>query len=283
MNFKNKKIKNVFYVLLYLFAAIGFLFFAVFVAMQFGWLNVKGSASERNSYFKLENNFPEKKDFTLPEEKSAWANSPEWNLMREVFIRDQEIIKKAGIDAGISPRLILGGVIGEQFRFLTNRRESFKQYFEPMKILASLSKFSFGIAGLKPDTVKKIEENLKNEKSTFYLGKGMEQAADYADGVGSDEERMSRITDVKNPYYSYLYVGLFMRQAMMQWKNAGYNIDNRPEIITTLYNLGFNRSIPKENAEAGGAVIDINGTSYTFGDLGYEFFYSNELIDIFPR
>ncbi len=274
-------LKNILKILLYCFAFIGFSFVAVFIAMQFGWLNVKGSVSERNSYFNL-NNKIKKENVTQPADTSVWASSDEWKLMREVFTRDQAMIKKAGIDAGISPRLIISGVMGEQFRFMTNRRESFKQYFEPMKILASLSKFSFGIAGLKPETVKLVEEHLKDEKSTFYLGKEMEHVADYSDRIGSDSERMTRITDVKNPYYPYLYVGLFMRQVMAQWKNAGYDIDNRPEIISTLYNLGFNRSIPKADAQAGGAPIDINGTTYTFGDLGYEFYYSNELTDVFP-
>ena len=275
--------KNILKLLVYFFAFIGFVFFIVFVAMRFGWLNVKGSVSERNSYFNNTKNNQKSENIVLPTEQSAWAKSDEWKLMKEVFTRDQVIIKKAGIDAGISPRLILAGVIGEQFRFLTNRRESFKQYFEPMKILASLSKFSFGIAGLKPDTVKLVEDHLKDKNSTFYLGKNMEHIADYPSGMDQDTERMIRITDAKNPYYPYLYVGLYMREVMAQWKNAGYDIDNRPEIISTLYNLGFNRSIPKANAEAGGAVINIDGANYTFGDLGYEFYYSSELADIFPK
>ena len=52
MKFK-KIIRIVFRVFLYVFAVVGFLFVSVFIAMQFGWLNVKGSVSERNSYFKI--------------------------------------------------------------------------------------------------------------------------------------------------------------------------------------------------------------------------------------
>ena len=111
----------------------------------------------------------------------------------------------------------------------------------------------------------------------------MEHVVDYkSDIVDIESERMNRITNSKDPYYSYLYVGLFMRQVEAQWGKAGYDISNRPEIVATLYNLGFNRSIPKPNAEAGGAVITVNGTTYTFGDIAYEFYYSGELGDIFP-
>ena len=284
--FKDKKIIwNIFRFLFCLFALIGFVFVCVFVAMQFGLLNVKGSVSERNSYFDFKKN--SKENVVLPKPTPNWANTDEWKLMKEVFTRDQDIIKKAGEDAGISPRLILSGVIGEQFRFFSSRRESFKGYFEPLKILASLSKISFGIAGLKPLTVELIEEHLKDSSSPFYLGSQMENVADYSGSVGIDldvtDERMSRITDAKNPYYSYLYVGLYMRQVEAQWKKSGFDIEGRPEILSTLYNLGFPRSIPKADPKAGGALINIGGESYSYGDIGYEFYYSDELIDVFPR
>lgn len=349
-----KKIKrNIFRVSLFGFAIIGIVFSFVYIAMKFGWLNVRGSVSERNSYFNINKNnlgkdyqgdnleiickinvlsdyapltsiniykalknggtneialkmvevaskrfeddnfFNERvnqcqnssnkgTDIVLPISAYNWADGDEWNLMREVFTRDQEVIKRAAKDAGISPRLILSGVIGEQFRFFGNRRESFKSYFEPLKILASLSNTSFGIAGLKPKTVGIIEDNLKNKNSQFYLGPEMEHVVDYNSGVDIESERMNRITNSKDPYYSYLYVGLYMREIIAQWQKSGYDISHRPDILGTLYNLGFYYSQPKENPEAGGATINVNGTDYTFGDLSYEFYYSGELADIYP-
>ncbi len=283
MESKNKKIvRNIFRVLLYVFAVIGLFFVAVFIAMQFGWLDVRGAISQRNSYFNISNNENLQKNVDQMV-VADWTQSAEWKLLSDVFTRDQWVINQAAKDAGISPRLILSGVMGEQIRFFNNRRESFKTYFEPLKILAQLSKFSFGIAGLKPETVALVEGHLKDPSSTFYLGKEMENVADYSDGDNLDTERMTRITDVKNPYYSYLYVGLFMRQVEAQWANAGYDISNRPEIIATLYNLGFNRSIPKANSAAGGSVINLAGVDYTFGDFARQFYDSNELLDIFPR
>ena len=275
-------LKNIFKILIYCFAVIGFVFVAVFIAMQFGWLNVKGAISERNSYFQI-NDKLNLNTINTTEIKDSWKDTSEWNLLKEVFTRDQVVINKAAHDSGISPRLIIGGVMGEQLRFFSNRRESFKNYFEPMKILATLSKFSFGIAGLKPQTVSLIDEHLKNTKSVYYLGPEMEHVTDYAPDANIDSEIMNRITNTKDPYYSYLYVGFFMRQVIAQWQNAGYDISNRPEVIATLYNLGFNRSIPKADAKAGGAEIDVGGKIYTFGDLAYEFYYSDELTDIFPK
>lgn len=339
-----------------LFALVGMIFMGVFIAMQFGWLNVRGTIAERNnsllsatpaSQNHSEQDFLQETQATLlckihalanyaPETAKniqrvyqanqdialtvdmitiaqkrfvdtplmnemhacstatqpnttpltntafAWADSEEWSVMKSAFIRDQEIIRRAAHDAGISPRLLLGGVIGEQFRFFTNSRDSFKRYFEPLKILASLSKFSFGIAGLKPDTAAQIEEHLTNPQSEYYLGPDMEQVITYPEGADVATTRFNRITDTKDPYYSYLYVGLFMRQIIAQWQRAGIDIRHDPEVLSTLYNLGFYRSVPKENPRAGGAPITVNEVPYNFGQLGYEFFFSGELLDEFP-
>jgi hypothetical protein len=284
MNYKKIK-RNIFRMFLFGFAFVGFVFSFVYIGMQFGWFNVKGSVSDRNSYFnavkdvKTEN---KKENINIISKVDTWAKSDDWALMKEVFTRDEDIIKKAARDAGISPRLILSCVMGEQFRFFSSRRESFKSYFEPLKILASLSNTSFGIAGLKPKTIRQIEDNLKNKNSQFYLGENMEHFADYEDGVDIESERMNRITNSKDPYYSYLYVGLYLREIIAQWQREGYDISNRPEILATLYNLGFYYSIPKENPLAGGSVINIDGVNYTFGDIAYEFYYSEELSLIYP-
>ena len=354
MHINYKKIKrNTFRIFLFGFAFAGFIFFVVYVAMQYGWLNVKGSVSERNSYFnvskdtslsnidtnnleiickinilnkyapltsvniyknltrgasnellnkmiemasnrfkndylynlsidKCKNSSNIGEELNTPISAYNWADTDQWSLMKEVFTRDQETIKRAAKDANISPRLILSGVIGEQFRFFNNRREAFKTYFEPLKILASLSNTSFGIAGLKPKTVEVIESNLKDKNSVFYLGPDMEHIVDYNQNVNVESERMSRITNAKDPYYSYLYVGLFMKELMAQWQSKGFDLKQRPEILATLYNLGFYFSVPKENPEIGGAVININNVDYTFGDIAYEFYYSGELSDIYP-
>jgi hypothetical protein len=286
MNFKKIK-RIVFYIFLYGFAFVGLVFSFVYVGMQFSWFNVRGSVSERNSYFNVINQVKSeiKKVDTqqlMQSDIPNWATTDQWALMKEVFTRDQEIIKKAAFDARVSPRLILSGVIGEQFRFFNNRRESFKTYFEPLKILASLSNTSFGIAGLKPKTIGQIEDNLKNPKSDFYLGSEMEDIVDYNSGVNIQDERMNRITDSKNPYYSYLYVGLYMKEITAQWQKAGYDISQNAGVLGTLYNLGFYYSIPKENPQIGGSVININNVDYTFGDIAYEFYNSQELSDIFP-
>ena len=70
---------------------------------------------------------------------------------------------------------------------------------------------------------------------------------------------------------------------MTQWRKAGFDISQRPEIIATIYNIGFGNSHPNANPSAGGAEITLDGVTYTFGGLAHDFYYSDELISDLPR
>jgi hypothetical protein len=266
-----------------IFALIGFVFTGAYVALRFGWTNVKGSTTERNNYFLSAIAYKSWEPLPVTTSSAPWATSEEWGLLKEVFTRDQATILRASKDSGVPARLILSAVIGEQFRFLTSRREAFKSYFEPLKILPSLSNISYGIAGIKPKTAMQIEDNLKNSRSAFYLGSDVEHVLDYTADADVEGERMTRITNSTNAYYSYLYVGLYLHEIQAQWQHSGYNITDRPDVLATLYNLGFYYSTPNAYPKSGGTVITINGTDYAYGDLASDFYNSDELLDIFPR
>ena len=69
---------------------------------------------------------------------------------------------------------------------------------------------------------------------------------------------------------------------MLQWKRSGYDISNRPDILFTLFNLGFGASKPSDNPQCGGSHIEANGRVYTFGRIGNDFYFSGELAKEFP-
>jgi hypothetical protein len=83
-------------------------------------------------------------------------------------------------------------------------------------------------------------------------------------------------------YYSYLYTAFLLRQYQAHWEKNGFTLENRPEILASLFNLGYQKSKPKKNPEAGGSTFNVGGKDYTFGGLCFEFYYSGELQDIFP-
>lgn len=274
-----------------LFAIIGFFFTAVFFAMQFGLLNVRGSSIERNKFFTSLVKAEATKDASCITKNSEgttiatcdWNNTEEWKTLSAGLIKDKDVIDRVSKETGVSSRMIVASVTPEQLRYFTSNRESFKKYFEPLKILSSLSKFSLGVSGIKQETAVQIENNLKNSFSPFYPGKTYENLITYPDNQDRDTILYNRLTDPKDHYYSYLYTALFIKQIQSQWEKAGYNVDARPDVVVTLFNIGFKQSVPKPNPEMGGANIVLGDKTYSFGELGTIFYNSDELIEVFHK
>lgn len=282
MRNKIKKVTRViFRVALYFFALIGFGFSLVFLAMQFHLTDVKGSIDSRNSFFNGVKNTQTRIDISKTE-KRDWQNTDEWATLKNGLLKDEELINRVSRETNVPARLIISAVVSEQFRFFTSNRESFKKYFEPLKVLGTYTKFSYGISGIKMDTAKEIENNLKDARSPFYLGNEFKDILDYDNNENIDDKRLARFTDSHDHYYSYLYTAIYLKELMTEWNKEGYSIDNRPEVLATLFNLGFSKSAPKKDPEVGGSVIKVGGKDYTFGGLAYEFYYSDELSQNFP-
>lgn len=210
-----------------------------------------------------------------------WMNSIEWADLKIAIEKDKHLIDSVEKVTGVEGRLIVCCLIGEQIRLFNSDREIYKTYIGPLKVLSVENKFSFGVTGIKEHTAKNIEYHLKNPASEYYLGKEYEHLLDFRTD-NKDEERMSRLVNYRNHYYSYLYAAVFLKQVHKQWEKAGFPIDTRPEILTTLFNVGYPQSVPKSNPLVGGSSINVKGKKYSFGMIGYQFYYSGELIDLFP-
>jgi len=228
-------------------------------------------------------------DFNYDEKTSAvknksvfdWMNISEWNDFKLAVAKDKNLIDSVANLTGVESRLIVSVLVGEQIRLFNSNREAYKKWIGPLKILSVETTYSLGVTGIKALTAKTIERNLKDSSSVFYLGKQYENLLDF-NTLSVGEERFKRLTSYENHFYSYMYAALNIKQIMKQWERAGYPIDNRPEILATLFNIGFEVSVPKENPVVGGSGINIKGKRYTFGAIAYEFYYSGELFDLFP-
>jgi poly-gamma-glutamate synthesis protein (capsule biosynthesis protein) len=255
---------------IYLFAIIGFVLVLGFFATKFGWTNTSGIVdNQRNSFLKKDADY-------------VWNKGDEWQTLKTAILKDRADIDKASTLSGVPSRLIVGQLVVEQLRLFHTNRELFKSVFAPLKILGNQSQFSWGVMGLKQDTAREIENNLRATASPFYLGTAYERLLDFKTS-DIDTERFTRITDENSRFYSYLYTGLYLKQIETQWKNAGFDISDKPEILGTLYNIGFVHSKPKANPEIGGAEITIGDETLSFGRLVGEFYYSNELVGEFLR
>lgn len=277
--FKIKKAHLALRILLGSFAFILLLFIGVFFAMQFGWTKVEGRVDPKSKlYNSLDDVFDRKQQVAGT---PKWALTPDWKLIRGGLLEDKVMIEKVSLKTGVPARVILSSIVVEQFRYFGSNREVFKQFFMPLSMLGNSVKFSYGIAGVKIATAQKIEGYLKDRNSEFYPGPEYEHLLDFKT-KDHDKERMDRLTDDKNHYYSYLYTALYIKEIEAQWNDSEYSLMDRPEVLATLFNLGFDHSNPKMNPQIGGSDITVDGKVYTFGGLAYQFYYSNELGKTFP-
>lgn len=210
-----------------------------------------------------------------------WMAEPAWPALKEAILRDSALINEAGRLTGVEPRMIVGCLIGEQIRLFNSKREMFKKYLGPVKVLSVQSQFSYGVNGIKDFTAEAVEQHLQDPSSEFYMGKAYEHLLDFETDDHATE-RYNRLVDYRNHLYSYIYTGCILHQTMLQWRRAGYDISDRPDVLFTLFNVGFSQSVPKPNPVPGGSHIEVGDRMYTFGGIGFDFYYSGELADAFP-
>lgn len=262
-------------IIVYIFAFIGFSMIVIFLAVQTGLTKSKGIIDKQHDFFKNQNHTKNK---TI----EAWQTSEEWLILKDAIKKDKETIDRVSTETGIPSRIIVTPLVVEQLRLFNSEREIFKMVFAPLKILGNQSQFSWGVMGIKQDTAREIEANLKDPQSIWHLGKNIENILDFRTD-NPNNERFERLTDEHNRYYSYLYGALFIKQIEKQWSDAGYPIHNKPGIIATLFNIGFRNSKPNNSPQVGGAEIEINKTTYSFGGLAQSFYDSTELTEEFPK
>ena len=170
-----------------------------------------------------------------------WMATEEWGALKVAILKDKHLIDSAAKMTGVDPRLIVGCLVGEQMRLFNSKREMYKQYLGPVKVLSVQSQFSLGVNGIKDFTAMQVEQNLKNPNSEFYMGKSYEHILDFSTADPATE-RVARLTSYRNHIYSYIYTGCILHQTMKQWQRAGYDISNRPDVLFTLFNVGFSQN-----------------------------------------
>ena len=208
-------------------------------------------------------------------------NISEWQDFKIAVAKDKKLIDSVQNLTGVESRLIVACLVGEQIRLFNSKREAYKKWIGPLKILTVESQFSLGVTGIKEQTAMDIEKNLHDPKSVYYLGDKYVHLLDFKTD-NPKAERVNRLVDYKNHFYSYIYAAIFVKQVKIQWEKAGYPIDNRPEILATLFNVGYPQSEPKKHPKVGGSTIKIHEKPHSFGAVAYEFYYSGELYDLFP-
>lgn len=166
----------------------------------------------------------------------------------------------------VSREEILSIISSEQVRASNTYRWFFKNIMKN-NILQSYTQFSLWISGIKENTAIKIEDNLKNPKSPYYLGKKYENLLDFKT-KNIKQERIDRLTNQNNYYWQYLYTWIFIKMIKHQWEQEGYPLwNNHIWIISTLFNIGIDKSKPKNNPRLWGALFKVDGQTFLFWEI----------------
>ncbi|MEY4991226.1 MAG: hypothetical protein RI948_92 [Bacteroidota bacterium] len=229
-----------------------------------------------------------KKDRTSLYEFSNYAV---WKTFCDAVRKDKAAIDSAARIAGVESRMIVMCLVGEQVRMFNANRERFKQYVYPFNSVILPRNRGYGVTSILEHTALRIERQLVDKNSKFYPGDYFYKClntTDAAPGLVVDSikahqhKTIQRLIKGGDHFYSYLYTAFLIRQYQAHWQREGYDLSYRPEIVGTLFNLGFEKSKPSKNPKVGGSSFKVGDKEYTFGGLCFEFYYSGEMMKDFP-
>jgi hypothetical protein len=226
-----------------------------------------------------------------PKSLFEFSNYAVWKTFCDAVKKDKAAIDSASRITGVESRMIVMCLVGEQVRMFNANRERFKQYVYPFSRVILPKNRGYGVTSILEHTALQIEQNLINKNSPFYPGDYFYKCLNTTDadpGLVVDSikahqhKTIQRLIMGGDHFYSYLYTAFLIRQYQAHWQRAGQDLSYRPEIVGTLFNLGFHKSKPKKNPEVGGSSFTVGNKEYTFGGLCYEFYYSGEMLKDFP-
>lgn len=220
-----------------------------------------------------------------------WSNYQVWKDFCNIVRKDRYAIDSVSRLTGVESRLIVMCMVGEQVRMFNSGREKFKKYVLPFNRIMLPTNRGYGVTGILEHTALRIENTIFNKKSEFYAGDYFQNCINVNDSfpeLVNDTIKAHKLKTIQrliqrgDHYYSYLYTAFLLRQYQAHWERNGFTLENRPEILGSLFNLGYQKSKPKKNPVVGGSTFDVGGKDYTFGGLCFEFYYSGQLQELFP-
>ena len=220
-----------------------------------------------------------------------FSNYAVWKTFCDAVRKDKAAIDSASRITGVEPRMIVMCLVGEQVRMFNASRERFKQYVYPFNNIILPRNRGYGVTSILEHTALRIERQLIDKNNKFYPGDYFYKCLNTTDAAPSlvvdsikahKHKTIQRLIKGGDHFYSYLYTGFLIRQYQAHWQLEGFDLSYRPEIVGTLFNLGFEKSKPKKDPEVGGSSFKVGDNEYTFGGLCYEFYYSGEMMKDFP-
>jgi len=198
----------------------------------------------------------------------ALFHSPQEDSAKVVALLDHQgsLIKEAAELYGVKPRILTAVIYAE-------RLLNYNWQDDALDELLAVSGYnsSIGFCQIKLKTAYWIQKNLQDERSPYYLGKGVAERFPVS---RSTDELIDKLKDDRtNIEYAAAYLAMFQRR----WKRAGIDMAGRPEILGTLYSTGPYRSDSSERQPHAHPLPN------RFGNVVLQFYNSDALIKVFPK
>lgn len=155
----------------------------------------------------------------------------------------------------------------------TERRLNYNQFDDLFDVPLARNGFnkSIGLSQIRLNTAFWIEKNLNDFTSSYYLG------AKIAKHFSPSHDRNKLIAKLVDPSTNIHYAAVYLAMLQKRWKDAGFDISNKPEILATLYSVGTYKPDGSER------LPNDKPCANYFGELMVRFFESDLLIHLFPK
>ena len=199
-------------------------------------------------------------DDNINKNYSIFQNKKLMYVISKIYSSYKDDIENVSKIFNIDKKLIISCIAVEQVRYLTTQRWYLKTLIKSNKLI-TFSKFSFWLGWIKVFTARKIQKDIKNYNKNIYN--------DYfSQDDGLVDSAM--IKKLESTSWSILYVWWLIYNIEQKRKLAWYDINERPWVIATLYNMwNPDKKIPHSNPNVGWTIIYINGKKYYFGQIAY--------------
>lgn len=156
----------------------------------------------------------------------AIAENPDSTLSK--ILTKKNIIEKASKEFNVDMKTLSAVIYVERTLNYTWEDEALDEYLAQAGLNSSI-----GFCQIKMKTAYWIETQLNDTKSIYFPGQT------YFGKLQISKNPQAIIDKLKNDSLNIMYAAAYLRIMISRWEKSGYPIENRPEILGTLYSTGL--------------------------------------------
>lgn len=185
---------------------------------------------------------------------------------REHIIKQEKTIKKICSYLKFNPRLLVAVLYAER-RSNINLMDDYEAIFAYLG-----NNTSIGLGQIRVETARWILRTVTDSTSLYCLPE------EFRDHLPDIRGRRQVIEMLLNDSLNIVMTAYHIKQILHRWESAGFPLEKRPDILTTLYTYGlYNRHNGRELVPGDSAI------SNSLGKVALELFNSNKYANVFNQ